>query len=424
MGTIPIRALALLIASLVLGSACEGDRGPGGRPLGSTSKLEAGAPCSVPEECRFGLSCDAARRICVCTSDASCPGAQKCNQFTGTCMDEVPGCSVTSPCASDQWCDLATRVCAPLRPFCAPCGRDEDCGTGNRCIRGGDGKRVCGKACVADGDCPSGASCMEGQCTPPVKGCASLAKCTPDTLKPCSSTTSCPEDQFCEPAMRVCVARQSGCAPGFACQPDRECVPACTSDDSCGDDERCVNALCRKKDRCKTDGTCSAGKVCREDPVSGDLECVPTCKSTADCPVGEICETVGGKRACRPGCMADADCPPDARCDVAQKTCDRSPGRCQLADVCGACEECRAGTCRFAFDDAFPNRRYCAPCASTGPDADCGLGGFCIDGRCAPPCPEDGCPKGFICQTLADAGGTAYGQGCFPADGRCDTECL
>ncbi|HWV37103.1 MAG TPA: Dickkopf N-terminal cysteine-rich domain-containing protein [Vulgatibacter sp.] len=426
MVTTSIRTQVVAFALALGAGACDGDRGAGAGPHGGSAHgLEAGEACSVHEECRPGLSCDPVRRVCVCRSDSHCPGGLKCNPFSGTCVAEVPGCLRDADCGADQWCDVATRVCAPLQPFCGPCSRDEDCGTRNRCLRGEDGRRFCGKSCNNAVNCPGGSSCVQGQCVPD-EGCASLVPCTPDTLQPCASSADCTQgkDQLCEPATAVCVARRSGCEAGFACDATFECVPGCLSDSTCPVGERCVNALCRPMVRCASDGSCPAGKVCRHDPVTGFPECVPTCRSSAECPIGEVCSTVDGVRACRPGCRGDADCPPDARCDASQGICDRRPGACQTTDVCGACEACEAGSCRFAFDADFPDRRYCAACASPGPDADCGLGGFCIDGRCAPPCPEDGCPKGFLCQTLVDSSGTAFGRGCFPADGRCDTECL
>ncbi|HEY0839376.1 MAG TPA: hypothetical protein VGD74_04260 [Vulgatibacter sp.] len=413
--------------ALVFAAACPSDLDPKTGLSGSTHLLDVGEVCSVQEECRQGLSCDPNRRICVCTSDASCDGRRLCNPFSGMCVevDEVPGCTRDLDCGADQWCDTAARVCSPKQQYCGPCGRDEDCvGVGSRCLAAEDGRRFCAMACDGRG-CPHGSSCLGGQCVPD-KGCAGLVRCTPDTFQACSVTADCTlgKDQLCEPALGACVARQSGCEAGFACSPDQECEASCLSDDACPYGNRCVNGVCRQTEGCEADGDCRPGLACRRAPGAPSGECVRACAANSDCPIGEICEQEGGARACRPGCDGDSDCPPDARCDLVAGICDTRQGGCQSADVCGPCEECRGGRCRFAFDEEFPDRRYCAPCDSNGPDSDCGLGGFCIDGRCAPPCPKDGCPKGFLCQTLVDSSGFAYGWGCHPQDGRCDMECL
>ncbi len=418
------RALPSWLLLLLGLAACPADPaaiGPGAS--GSLVRLESGAACSVDAECEVGLVCDSSRRVCVCTSDASCVLPLLCNPFSGRCVTEVPGCRSDHDCGAWQWCDLETRVCQSRASFCGPCSRDEACGSGNRCILGQGSRGFCGRSCGSDSHCPEHTRCIEGQCIPDTS-CAALVPCTPDSLQPCQSTADCTEgrDQLCEASVGQCVARQSGCAPGKACNPLRECVPSCLSDANCDANERCLNALCRRVEFCTRDESCSEDKVCRLS-ADGRGECIPSCMKTADCPLGQLCTLEDGRRACREGCAEDKDCAPVERCDPSSRRCVGGGAICQATDLCGPCETCRDGSCVFSFDENFPDRRYCAPCETDGSDADCGLGGFCIEGRCAPPCPEAGCPRGFFCKRLIGEGGV-IARGCYPNDGICDTECM
>lgn len=406
---------------LLLAAACTGKGGEGTPgPQGSSQQLEAGSPCSVDVECREGLACERSRRICICTSDASCPKDRRCNPFTGLCVEEVPGCKSDEDCRPDQWCDADTRVCRTLRAFCETCDRNAQCGPGNRCVKPeGAAIGFCGAACRSDADCPlRGTHCRAGQCIPDTS-CADLSPCTPDTLDPCDHHADCRKgsNQLCEAGR--CVAARSGCGYGQSCDPEQlVCLASCASDGDCAEGRRCRAGACHPIERCATHLDCPFEKVCSLLPGEDEGVCTEACRTSADCPLGTSCVVVEGRFLCEAGCREDADCFPDRLCEAGR--CVGGDGRCQTSEVCDRCERCVDGRCTSAAD---PERPLCAPCDTEGPDPACGAG-WCWQGGCAPPCAE-GCPRGFACRQLSPEGeGGAMLELCVPVDGHCDQECL
>ena len=419
--------LSLAWAAGVLVACTPAQRDEGAPDPRGRSRLGAGDACSLDAECQaVGLRCDPERRICVCTSDASCPGHLECDPFSGRCVEEAEGCTGDDDCSEGMWCDGASRACRPLRGLCEPCSKHLDCGPGERCQPGGHGAGYCRPPCVEDGDCGlPGARCEEGLCTP-VTDCAALAPCLPDDGGACRVDGDCDAAQRCDRASGTCVARKSGCAFGQRCDPaDRTCYTPCDADgdgdDDCGANERCDGKACVPLAPCVRHADCPARSICRIEPGRSEGSCIPGCVDDAACPLGTICgpEDRDGRRFCVTGCDDHGDCHPDQRCE--QGRCVRGPGICQTADTCGTCERCSdEGRCVAAVLPGVPETRYCGACAA---DADCGTGGLCLDGRCAPPCPVAGCPRGFACTPVARGPGEPVLQVCFPNDSFCDTEC-
>ncbi len=194
------------------------------------------------------------------------------------------------------------------------------------------------------------------------------------------------------------------CPAGFVCQEDSG-LCRCQTDDACGDGRYC-NAFgaCQPRPACLGNQDCAEGEICNSNDPSGgacipatqcgssvhcelnsycnpqSLTCVPGCRSTGDCVLGNIC--VQG--SCQAG-ASNSDC----------HTCPASPTPdrtyCDYGEVCtssGDCDEHEAGN------------DICSDC---GGETGCGEGTTCLideetaaGNYCAPSCVIDSdCPSGF-----------------------------
>jgi hypothetical protein len=387
-----------------------------------------------------------------------------CNNFTGLCVAEMAGCRSDLECPAGEWCDKQVRSCKPRKGFCDTCASDDECGgDGDLCIEDDSLKqKFCGVACDpanGDSDCQrmagTGASCQSfggiNQCWPKEgRNCKVFLGCVPDSRKTCEASADCSDvpDQVCDPSIGLCVARVQSCPFGQVCDShSRVCVDACASDADCvaiDPSLRCVNRGCEPLGECAAsdsdpsgDSMCPANKVCSFSPGLRSGVCVPFCSSNNECAPGMICQrTPDGRSKCMTGCLANADCPPDKKC-VKQAgqvvgACEGVAGiTCQTDSACPVCSSCDLTglQCRSAASLGF-----CKPC---GVDADCGTG-HCLDlqnpltgqleNRCGQPCPQAGCPRGFVCAEICLAGtyqgyqcsGTLVAE-CIPVDQSCTT---
>ena len=414
-----IRSLGLLALALLLG--CTESERPAPAGGGAINVRQPfGAACTVDAECVAG-SCHPERRVCVCTSDASCPALLQCDPFTGRCVAEPPGCTDDRDCGDGRWCDTSARTCRPIRAFCEPCERAQDCGPGNACVRpAGGGASFCGEACRTAADCSRPRTrCLAGQCVPQVD-CADVAPCTPDSEASCRADADCPAGQSCD-AAGVCRANDSGCAAGQRCDyATRECYASCGGPGDCAANERCAGDRCVPLPPCRSDADCPEPRVCRIDPLTQDGTCIVGCGEDDGCPLGSRCVARNGRTVCEPGCQADADCFLDQVCENGACV----GGRCQTSDVCASCQRCdETHRCANAVRPGVPATAYCAPCGHPDAfdEAACGPGGYCDRfGACAPACPADGCPRGFACHRARRNDPRMV---CFPIDDFCDTEC-
>lgn len=448
------------------------DAGPGS---------SVGRTCNVDAECP-GLRCDSVRHTCICLSDADCTkadgGAAYCSNFTGLCVDSVPGCTSDADCTSgnpNSFCNPETRACQALRGFCETCHSDVECGTGNHCLADDSLKQnFCSKQCSAPTDCPTGTTCTavaagDNQCLPNAgTDCKTFTGCTPDSLKSCNSNADCAEgdggsdDQVCDVASGVCRARQQICPLGTICDPSvRVCVNSCSVDRDCDTGLACVNHLCQPLSTCASDTDCPTDKVCDVPAGASGGTCVPFCQSDTDCSVSRVCQPViepdgSTRQACLPGCVHDTDCDPDQLCldsagnrfvevdgGTALGLCKSSyQGRpaCQGTESCPTCDLCMAdNTCQadatLGFCHPCDPSRGNADCTTYGTDATClSLGGRDSNGNilgsgpfaCGVPCKPLGtadgasCPSGFICAALNDSAGNPTGvYNCVPSDFNC-----
>ncbi|MFT3766484.1 MAG: hypothetical protein QM820_13370 [Minicystis sp.] len=168
--------------------------------------------------------------------------------------------------------------------------------------------------CYADADCPSG-RCVPVTpggflvcATPPVK----TSTCGSD-LDQCCADKPCPNGEPCYdgPLVPICA--------GVPIQPHNQCaVDQCSQDVDCADGQICAPAgvlglkirACVTAD-CKVDADCNLvpGGMCApvQEPCCGTsagLFCVyPNggCRSNADCPSAQFCQTSGSQATCQTG---------------------------------------------------------------------------------------------------------------------------
>jgi V8-like Glu-specific endopeptidase len=118
---------------------------------------------------------------------------------------------------------------------------------------------------------------------------------------------------------------------------------------------------------------------------------------------------------------ATLDCGPDDLCTL---PCDTAKGQCpddQACNVSGACGSCAPAK------NVTGKRNLGEPC---GADADCATTAGCVDDgfgvkRCAEPCLEGACTKGFLCEgsKCVRAGGFGLGERCRVPDECKSNEC-
>lgn len=312
-----------------------------------------------------------------------------------------------------------------------------DCNEGQICS---EGACLTPDPCVVDGDCAAGV-CESGQCLN--RGCFVDADCGARRICALGSCAAAPPER--------CFSHED-CASGRCNLQTGECGPPpapCERDQSCGPEERCVDALCQLAEGCAFDPDCPDGTACI------DGLCRTGCRLEPDsCPDDQWCDP--GTRICASGCAEDVHCDPDEYCSPAGcargcrvdgcgpgATCDPMTRRCSCegdagcpeGTYCGAdgCQPgCRADdptcvegtrcdlesrTCRCAADSC-PERFACDPvsgaCVEVAPcveDAECAADAWCSPEGCVPGCRVDGCGDARrcdvdtrICLCEADAG--------------------
>ena len=161
---------------------------------------------------------------------------------------------------------------------------------------------------------------------------------------------------------------------------------------------------------CWDHGDCDELQAC----IDGWCEAID-CLASADCRVGEFCDTV--EFICQTGCQATTDCPAGSSCDSEIESCIDAPCTSAIID-CALGEFCNdAGEC---VSDA--EQPECERCDLEGTD-ECNSGvGYCYhqekdeedEAYCRWPCdPQDetSCARGFVCNQFLDG------------DFYCDAQC-
>jgi hypothetical protein len=258
----------------------------------------------------------------------------------------------------------------------APCGVDEQCVPGLRCLCGAG--ETCGPAFmrgICTAPCPTGACSPGATCATidlPIPVAVSEADAGADAGEPeptgdaaadadaasagggpvALCLSACEEDGGC-PSPLACRALPT--ASAGAARWTRACVPPAYHDFG----EPCRGPSDELQDRACASGACAA--------LGALGVCAAGCGPGAPCPSGTACATFGdGRSMCLRACAADAPCARDPllRCEA--------PGG--------------AGPLGFQIAPAAASATYCAPracaaqadCAPAGACAPLGVGGHCV----------------------------------------------
>jgi hypothetical protein len=367
--------------------------------------------CTCREECPLGEAClfgECRAPLASCDTDCQCPVGSVCNEggrcevavadpcasivcpegetcVGGVCEGgTVAGCD--PPCAPGESCDETTNTCiSDLGALCSPCAEDADCGAnGNLCVPIGPGGNVCGLGCGTQADCPESYVCrapgpgLPNQCLPLGGQCGGCM------------TTGCPDGQFCDPNELTCTAYAAACEP-------------CNVDIACAGDAICANVAGARVcvALCGDDAPCDAGYECGDSGRPDVRACVPTagsCDGSSGCPneCPESSPFQDPNDCTCDDCRTTADCPDGNVCNSANQ-CVRDGA------ACGSAADCPGGYCQGGV---------CVDCLTP---ADCAGDDICLDGACAP-CP---CPEGQSCDSVGNCVEVADPSTCTS-----DVDCL
>jgi hypothetical protein len=398
--------LAVLIAALVLASAC------------GSQKKSGRQSCDVDQDCAGGV-CFEEECFSSCKTQAQCKQDEFCVRKVGSdgvaeevcvvqseylgCLQDVDCAELVAGVCEMKGCDQATTQCFVKAK--AP---------GTSCPLDDSTTGVC-----ADRVCQCVPKCDNRECGP--DGCGG----------------------FCgEPVTGECPGAQDVCEDGRCkCQPDCEAKGKDCGSDGCGGLCGTLEGECPgHQDKC-VEGHCTCQPAC-EGKDCGPDGCGGFCSALADgaCP-GPQDKCVSGQCVCQPACDGK-DCGPDGcdgfcgelegGCPGPQDACVEGECRCQPAcdglecgpDGCGGhCGELEEGACGGSQDACIEGLCVCQPACDgkdCGPD---GCGSSCgqLQGGCAGA--QDACIEGLcVCQPACDGkdcGPDGCGGSCGQLQGGC-----
>ncbi len=190
----------------------------------------------------------------------------------------------------------------------------------------------------------------------------------------CTSDLDCEAGYRCDIGTGLCLcATDDVCGPEEYCAPDGQCRRrmSCDSNLDCPEDTFCDSTTgnCIEVGKCTDDKQCPLGQICSE----SYFRCVPGCRQSGDCTLGEICRDDN----CIEGCEDTSGCAYGQLCDPINETCiddDRGP----------YCERCSSATIYSPHQcDDGPNYCLIAEGNLTLPPycgVDCGQGQPCPNG--------------------------------------------
>ena len=267
------------------------------------------------------------------------------------------------------------------------CVSDSDCGPHFRC--GTTGKFFGSCLCADDQACPAGD--------------AGPLFCNPQGLCQgkvgCASNLDCAVGQYCDTAAGLCVASPAcgsdvDCALGHVCE-SQLCVPGCRSTGDCPLGDGGVVIAC----------VCAGGIECQCPPASDGGFVDPATYDRSSCPIG----------ACNPNsCAGDTSlCPYNDSCvgapDAGSSTCEPDPRDVVLCQGCvytpGTVSACSSGDtqganfCLLDLSDPTGGTTFCG--------VDCGGG--------------QGCPSGYKCDdvVILTQSPCTSNQSCSPTGSSC-----
>ena len=286
--------------------------------------------------------------------------------------------------------------------YTEPCLTDGDCAEyGLECFSEGptDMYAICSESCTLNGDCPDMMVCKKKGDDKICLVAGYCDECEDDSQ--CGDTSfRCIEDnsgmKFCSPK---CIKDdKDSCDAGNLCKQvgvgleEFFCFPmfgACK-----GDGSHCTP--------CQSDGDCSKGHECHENPYTHEKYCGRVCQTMQDCPKGFGCHELSGEQY--PLCTMEID-------DEPVETCYK--GNKEFCEPCMKDYECTSDIC---YNYPVENKYFCAfPCdKSEWPVEGCPPGLYCAPNHgesggdvCVPPtswgcqgflnCMQVECPKGEKC---------------------------
>ncbi len=309
-------------------------------PAGRDGACFAG--CATDADCRDDYSCadfagDGTRRFCApgCTSDSECSGGRVCNPALGTCDVPFTAGDIGRECSrSDDVCNGGTCLTEFESGFpysyCVYVGCDataapsaSGCPTGSVCAPTEGGLGICLDACSGGSDCTrDGYDCLPSDRADVTSPTACMPACTSDT--------SCGNMGFqCNDGTGLCRMAFDPTSLGEPCASADDCVGgACIREADDGwPGGTCGYPGCRLSGSGPAE-TCPSGSVCVDDE-DGSPEigiCLPACSTSASsCRPGYACVTEGSATDghCGPACTTDVQCTGSRTCDTASGLCTR-----------------------------------------------------------------------------------------------------
>lgn len=252
-----------------------------------------------------------------------------------------------------------------------------------------------------DAGADAGADAYDAPAETPRAACSIDAECKPDEL--CLSgacfKADCRSDGDCKPG-KVCSGYRCLCPRGLT-----DCAGECrdlTSDahscgtctNACRDDERCVEAVCKRVEcvgagdaECSDSRTCVDGICrCKSTFTTCFTQCVDVKRDPWNCGAcGHVCwkseSCVDGACIDSGQCLTEGECPQGFKCLL---------GACACPDPLGVCGDKQCV-------DVMTDSRYCFNCST-----ECKLGNACEMGMCVAKqkCTSSSeCKKGHTCSS-------------------------
>ncbi|TMA22492.1 MAG: hypothetical protein E6J88_14180 [Deltaproteobacteria bacterium] len=397
--------------------------------------------CPTGTACLPGTGCTSPQADVVCSTDADCGNAGKCD--TGRCS---PPCSNGAGCASGRICSATTGagVCLTSCTATAGCTAELSCeplrlGGASACLP--KGKGVGGACTGADGDAcgPAGAglACSGGTCQ-----------------TACGGGAACPSGFVCSSATAgICLADCSGgqsCASGTACASlwygsSKACITgglgldsACPTEGAAcgpfGSNAICTAGVCVPKS--DASGLCGSGRI---GLVPGATGCLADCSTGSPCPSALTCNELwySGKKGCTakaPTACVQTQTPAGAnnclnRCGATYFTVPCGSGNCPEHSYCTPDNRCSCiagytgktctgtvctGTCSYPNWACVPTVNGPSTLTCTDPPASAAGTCTCVDRRTITmPCAA----AGYTCEYLCSNGCNPVTQDCRPASG-------
>ncbi|HII16011.1 MAG TPA: hypothetical protein HA362_06895, partial [Nanoarchaeota archaeon] len=371
----------------------------------------AGQTCSATAPCAAGLSCDAARKVCVSRAANAGTGSTASGRdaltnagrgTAGSCesaclarcraactpsgQQTPPPAGSTDSCTSNEDCTIgycrivsSSAMPSTRRGTCVPCTLNSQCGTGKVCIIPRVNEGTCAPLQATGGICNENADCSSNNCASMVTlGAARVRRCAA-AVAPASGAISGGDLRITIPtgkaititapklpavAITPPAARTAGqtcsatapCAAGLSCDAARKVCVSRAANAGTGSTASGRDALTNAGRG--TVGSCESActETCR-------LECTPSGSGAADVTgaagtkaIGELCS---GSEGCRTECetgYGECRCEAPATAEAQKK---KEGDSCSKDEDCGTGMQCNG----FIFGKKCANTEEEKPAA-------------------------------------------------------------